>query len=216
LSSPNPGSGSSQRELILETAAGAFAERGYPSASMSDLARQCGVSKALLYHYYPSKDAILFDLLDRYIRRLLELCEQVGLQRLPARAHLAALIRAFLAEYRTSQSRHMVLVHDVKFLALEQREAILGQMRAVVARYREAVAAAFPGEIPDGYLTPATMMLFGMMNWTFTWMKPGGALSYADFAEAVIRVFGEGVPRLADIGGKDEWAAPLAGGKDSR
>jgi AcrR family transcriptional regulator len=191
-----PAPQSPQRDLILETAAQAFADRGFPSSSMSELARRCGVSKALLYHYYESKDAILFDLLDRYMRRLLEVCDAVDCQGLPPRERLAALVRAFLAEYRTSQARHMVLVHDVKFLSPGQREIVTGLMRDTVARYRDAVAAAFPGEIAPGQLTPVTMMLFGMMNWTFTWLKPGGAMSYGDYADVVMRLFLEGVPRL--------------------
>ena len=54
-----------QRDQILELAAAKFAQTSYPSTSMSDLAAASGTSKARLYHYYESKEAILFDLLDR-------------------------------------------------------------------------------------------------------------------------------------------------------
>lgn len=188
-----------QRELILETAATAFAELGFPAASVSELARRCGVSKALLYHYYASKDAILYDLLDSHTRRLLQLCDTAEQGSAAGRDRVAALIRGFLNEYQSSRARHVVLVHDVKFLPVAQRERIQEQMRAIVARYRAAVAEAFPGEVPEAFLTPVTMMLFGMMNWTFTWLKPTGPLSYADFAEVVVRVFVEGVPQLSAL-----------------
>ncbi|MGE3865078.1 MAG: TetR/AcrR family transcriptional regulator, partial [Burkholderiaceae bacterium] len=59
-----------QRDRILELAVRAFAEIGYPSASMAQLAQACGTSKGRLYHYYPSKEAILFDSLQRYTQRL--------------------------------------------------------------------------------------------------------------------------------------------------
>jgi len=52
-----------QRETILNVSADTFAEVGYPSATMAELASRCQVSKSLLYHYYPAKDAILFDLM---------------------------------------------------------------------------------------------------------------------------------------------------------
>ncbi len=186
-----------QRKLILEAAAPAFAELGFPAASMSEIARRCGVSKALLYHYYENKNAILYDLLDRYTRCLLELCDAAERDSAPGRDRVAALIRAFLNEYQSSQARHVVLVHDVKFLPDAQRNRILEQMRAIVARYRAAVSAAFPGQVPESYLTPVTMMLFGMMNWTFTWLKPSGPLTFDDFADVVVRVFVEGVPHLS-------------------
>ena len=60
-----------QREAILEVAAQCFAQRGYMAASMNDIAAACSTSKARLYHCYGSKEAILFDLLDRYTQRLL-------------------------------------------------------------------------------------------------------------------------------------------------
>ena len=53
-----------RRDEILNVAAACFAQRSYPATSMNDIAAACGTSKARLYHYYESKEAILFDLLD--------------------------------------------------------------------------------------------------------------------------------------------------------
>ena len=41
--------------------------------------------------------------------------------------------------------------------------------------------------------TALTMMVLGMINWTFTWLRPGGTLSYVDFAEEVIRTLERGL-----------------------
>jgi hypothetical protein len=41
--------------------------------------------------------------------------------------------------------------------------------------------------------TPMTMMLLGMINWTFTWLRPGGPLSYSAFAEEVIDLLEHGL-----------------------
>jgi len=62
-----------KRDAILDIAAQCFADRSYPAASMNEIATACGTSKARLYHYYDSKEAILFDLMDRYTQRLLSL-----------------------------------------------------------------------------------------------------------------------------------------------
>ena len=51
-----------KRLHILTTAARVFAQEGIARASMSHLARDCGISKANIYHYYDSKDALLYDL----------------------------------------------------------------------------------------------------------------------------------------------------------
>jgi AcrR family transcriptional regulator len=192
-----------QRDAILDAAAGFFAKFGFAASSMAMLGEACGASKARLYHYYPSKDAILFDLLDRYTRRLIAIARDAGEEAEPAQ-RLDAMVRAYLREYATSQTRHIVLLHDVDFLAQPERGKIRAQELEIVRLFREALQAAYPDRIPDDQLTAHTMMVFGMINWTFTWLKPQGRLSYADFADTVLRVLKNG------LAGDSAQAAALA------
>jgi AcrR family transcriptional regulator len=186
-----------RRDEILDIAAQCFADRSYPAASMNDIAAAGGTSKARLYHYYESKEAILFDLLDRYTQRLLGIIGQAEAtaQRrdLNERAALHELIRSFLQEYETSATRHVALLHDTKFLGNEQRELILDRQRDVVSAVTRFLKRAYPERFTAGNQTALTMMLFGMINWTFTWLRPGGPLSYAAFAEEVIAVIDRGL-----------------------
>jgi len=187
----------SQRDQILELAAAKFAQTSYPSTSMADLAAASGTSKARLYHYYESKEAILFDLLDRYTKRLMLIIAEVegASQRrgLDERESFAELIRAFLVEYETSHSRHVALLNDVKYLVDAQREIVLNRQRDVVAAFTRQLARAYPGHVTAENQTALTMMVFGMINWTFTWLKPGGRMGYRDFAEQVIAVVDHGL-----------------------
>ena len=126
-----------QREEILERAATAFAAQSYPGTSMNDLAAACGTSKARLYHYYASKEAILFDLLARYTQHLIKIAtHEVSATGKPAQ-RLHSLIRAFLAEYEHSQTRHIALLNDVKFLEAPQRTQILDAQRKLVALFAD-------------------------------------------------------------------------------
>ncbi|ABX13921.1 MULTISPECIES: TetR/AcrR family transcriptional regulator [Burkholderia] len=191
----------SQREQILDLAAEKFAQTSYPSTSMSDLATASGTSKARLYHYYESKEAILFDLLDRYTKRLMLIIAEVEgtSQRrgLSEREAFAELVRAFLAEYETSHSRHVALLNDVKYLEDAQREIVLDRQRDIVAAFARQLARAYPDRISKENQTSVTMMVFGMINWTFTWLKPGGRLGYRDFAEQVIDMIERGLSSAA-------------------
>lgn len=186
-----------KRDEILDVAAQCFADRSYPAASMNEIAAACGASKARLYHYYESKEAILFDLLDRYTQRLLALIGQVEAtaqrRNLDDRAALHELIRSFLEEYETSATRHVALLHDTKFLGDAQREAILDRQRDVVSAVTRFLRRAYPGRLNAANQTALTMMLFGMINWTFTWLRPGGAMSYSAFAEEVISLLDKGL-----------------------
>ena len=195
-----------KRDAILDIAAQCFAQSSYPAASMNEIAAACGTSKARLYHYYESKEAILFDLLDRHTQRLLALIAQTEAkaqrQNLDDRAALHELVRAFLQEYETSATRHAALLNDTKFLSGEpdaalagtsQRELILNRQRDVVAAMTRFLKRAYPQRLTPANQTALTMLLLGMINWTFTWLRPGGPMSYAAFAEEVIVMLEKGM-----------------------
>ena len=209
MARPKSASHELKRDEILDIAAQCFADRSYPAASMNDIAAASGTSKARLYHYYGSKEAILFDLLNRYTQRLLLLIAQVEAtaqrRNLDDRAALQELIRSFLEEYETSATRHVALLHDTKFLSgepdpalgfdppLSQRELILNRQRDVVSAVTRALRRAYPQRLNPQNQTAVTMMLFGMINWTFTWLRPGGPMSYAAFADEVIAMLEHGL-----------------------
>lgn len=186
-----------QREAILDVAAQCFAQRSYMAASMNDIASACGTSKARLYHYYGSKEAILFDLLDRYTQHLLAIIGQTDAsaqrKNLDDRAALHELIRNFLAQYETAATRHSALLGDTRFLGDVQRELILDRQRDVVSAMTRFLKRAYPQRITPANQTAVTMMLFGMLNWTFTWLRPNGAMSYRDYADEVVAMLERGL-----------------------
>ena len=197
MARPKSASHDLRREEILDVSAQCFARQSFPAASMNDIATACGTSKARLYHYYESKEAILFDLLDRYTQRLLALIGEAEARaqrkNLSERDALNELVRAFLSEYETSATRHVALVSDTKFLGEVQRELILNRQRDVVAAFTRFLKRAYPERVTAANQTALTMMLFGMINWTFTWLRPGGAMSYAAFADEVVAVLERGL-----------------------
>ncbi len=197
MARPKSASHDLKREQILDVAAQCFARQSFPAASMNHIAAACGTSKARLYHYYESKEAILFDLLDRYTQRLLVLIGEAEAhaqrQNLSEREALHALVRAFLTEYETSATRHVALVSDTKFLGDLQRERILNRQRDVVAAFTRFLKRAYPHRVGPANQTALTMMLFGMINWTFTWLRPEGPMSYAAFADEVLAVLEKGL-----------------------
>ncbi len=59
------------RRALLGDAARRFAEQGYARTSIADLAEACGVSRGALYHYFETKEAMLFAILDEHVRGLI-------------------------------------------------------------------------------------------------------------------------------------------------
>jgi len=197
MARPKSASHDLKRDQILDIAAQCFADTSYPATSMNTIAAAGGTSKARLYHYYDSKEAILFDLLDRHTQRLLALIgeAQAAAERrnLDDRAALHELIRRFLLEYEKSVTRHIALLNDTQFLGEARRELILDRQRDVVAAFTRFLKRAYPKRLKPGNQTAVTMMLFGMINWTFTWLRPDGPMSYGAFADEVIAVIERGL-----------------------
>jgi AcrR family transcriptional regulator len=186
-----------QRTMIVQEAARLFARRGYPSTSMNEVAQACGMSKATLYHYYRDKYALLVSITDEHVSRLLAVVTEVFAVDQEPIGRMRELIRRFLQEYAGAQDAHRVLTEDVRFLEPADRERVLGKEREVVSAFAQTVAQVRP-ELGGAHLDkPLTMLLFGMMNWMFTWMRPGGGLDYADMAPVVADLFLGGLPAVA-------------------
>ena len=178
-----------QRELILHRAAALFARGGYPGTSMNQVAEACGLSKATLYHYYRDKYELLVSIADGHVSRLQGIVGDALAEAQTPDGQMRVLIRRLVEEYANAQNEHRVLTEDVKFLAPEDRERVLGKEREVVAAFARIVAALRP-DLKDAAMSkPLTMLLFGMVKWLFTWMKPDGRLDYESMAPVVADLF---------------------------
>lgn len=189
-----------QREQILVRAARLFARRGYTATSMNEVAEACGVSKPSLYHYVRDKHQLLVEIAAAHIARLEALVDAVAAESHSPEARVRRLIAAFLSVYAGAQAEHRVLTEDVKFLQPADRRRIIDGERKVVAAFADAIAAARPELRRAALDKPLTMLLFGMMNWMFTWLKPRGALSHADMAPVVADLFFGGLGAVHAIG----------------
>src|SRR5450830_572169 len=102
---------------------------------------------------------------------------------------LRELIRRIVEEYADAQDAHRVLTEDVKFLDEADRERVLNHERDVVSGFARAVAEVRDETLQAELSKPLTMLLFGMINWMFTWMKPEGELDYDAMAPIVADLF---------------------------
>ena len=176
-----------QQDSILQHAAELFATRGFQGTSMQDLAAAAGVSKALLYHYYQDKYRLLVAIAEGHIDRLVSLIDAAG----PTADPLPQLIARFVTEYASARAHHQVLVQDIKYLEVDDQARIRAKERRVVAAFATAIAAEHPQLRARQLEKPLAMLLFGMINWLFTWFRDDGALDYASLS-ALVTAFVEG------------------------
>ena len=180
--------------MILTGAAELFARRGFHGTTMNEVAEACGLSKATLYHYYRDKSELLVSIADGHVSRLVDLCDSV-------------LIERFLVEYSQAQNSHRVLTEDVRFLDDVDRNKILNKERYVVQTFANAIAVIRPDVKKSALEKPLAMLLFGMLNWMFTWLKPDGRLNHVAIAPVVRSLFLHGLHGLEVPGPKKKSRA---------
>ena len=199
MSRPKAATFDAQKALIQSMAATLFAQKGFHNASMAELATLCQVSKPLLYHYYKDKEEILFDIANAYIERLNEITVSVANKLPQGVERLKALLAEFMKEYEHSQSQHIVLIQDMKFLGNQRRQIIIQKQGEVVDQFAATIRALRPDFASDHLDKPVTMILFGMINWTFTWLRAEGPLSYEQMGELATEIFLSGIEGVRRI-----------------
>lgn len=183
-----------KQRVILAAAARVFAELGMDKASMSQIAQHCQVSKALLYHYYPSKDALIFDIIHGHLADLDAALAAADRPDLPPAERLRHLVREVLENYRDADDEHKVQLMATRALTEDQLKQIHALERSIVRRFSNVLGQVNPdlnAERP--LLMPVTMSLFGMMNWVYMWFRDGGPISRDDYADVATTLILEGI-----------------------
>jgi AcrR family transcriptional regulator len=183
-----------RRTAIVEKAAALYAERGFLGASIADLAKACRTSKSLIYHYYPSKEDILFDVMHSHVHSLLDAAENV--LKMPGNAadKLRSLTSEFMTLYVGAASRQRVLLNDLDHLPKARRAIIVGIQRRLVDIVEELLTEIRSDLGARTALRwPTAMLYFGMINWTHTWMNAGGPAKPDKIAKLAASVFLDGL-----------------------
>lgn len=187
-----------KRGAILRQAAIVFARDGYDRASMARLAAECGVSKALLYHYYMSKEALLFDILQSHLAELVDVVEEADDPALDPHQRLERLVVALLEAYRDADDQHQVQLASLSLLPEAEQQELKSLERRLVAIFSQAIRDVEPAFFEDkALLKPVTMSLFGMLNWVYMWFRDGGALSREGYGKLATRLLVGGLRELA-------------------
>lgn len=188
-----------KRQAILRRSAGVIAERGVERASMAQIAMECGVSKALLYHYYKNKEELVFDILSSYLESLDGVLADADNPDLPAEQRLRHLVHTTLDHYRDSDDQHKVLLGAMRALPPEKVEALRDIERSVVHRFSAVIQHINPALADDRpRLMPVTMSLFGMMNWVYMWFRVEGPLSRGELSDLIVQLILDGVRSLRE------------------
>jgi AcrR family transcriptional regulator len=174
---------------ILSHATEVFCEKGYAGASMRDLSRASGMSLAGLYHYFGSKERLLYliqkNTFSTIVEKLKTRLENVA----DPDERLQIFVQNHLDYFVTNQSGLKVLAHEDEAL-----KNGFGSEIAAIKREYYRICVGLIDDIKhrrhlDFNSRTAVMSLFGMINWIYTWYNPrldGTAEELADDMSAIL------------------------------
>jgi len=175
---------------ILEAAAHIFHERGYADTSVQDVANAVGLLKGSLYYYIESKEDLLFRVLQDVHAQAKQILDVVPEMDVPPLERLAAYVRGHVEFNLRNIEKVAVYYHDFEQLSPERREEIVATRKRyeefVIALIEEAQKAGDVDANLDSHV--AAYSLLGMLNWVYTWYRPGGKVSISDFGDLVAEI----------------------------
>jgi AcrR family transcriptional regulator len=167
---------------ILDTFARRVAELGYDEVSIRLIAEDLGLSKGTIVHHYGSKDKLLEALHNEYMARRLKEAHAI-LERFEEPAEcVAAIIAQLIVAQRDDRASTVAFAREIARFA---RLDLMAEVRSMRNEYSQLLRAVVQRGMEQGDFRPdnadlITLQIFGMCNWSWTWMRPEGRWSVAE------------------------------------
>jgi AcrR family transcriptional regulator len=180
---------------IGSVAAKLFNTKGYLQTTMDDITTGARFSKGGIYHYFSSKDEILFFVLDRYMSLVLQDLEHDLEEIKTARKKIQYIIARHIKLYTENPAEAKTLLNEKYRLPQKYRRKIDQKERQYFQIVRKVFVFFFAGKqkLPGPQITVITFLLFGICNWIFSWYDPKGAVNSETLSEIIWKIFLNGV-----------------------
>lgn len=180
---PTARKGDVQQELKA-AAARLFQARGYTAVSIDDIVAEVGVTKGGFYHYFDSKDTLLFALHDEYVSYSIDCFKKVLADEDDPELRLRAYVHESFRQIHEFQEYVGTLFDERRFLPSDKV--------VQVERKKDELRRMLIGVLQDGIergvfravdTTATSLAVFGMCTWGYQWYRPDARLSHEQLAE---------------------------------
>ncbi len=178
--------------------------------SRREVRAAAGGSLAGLYHYFDSKEDLLYQLQFRTFNGLLESQEQIAAQPGTPEERFRRLLIGHLMFFAKRTAEHQACTFELKSLSGERYEGVEALRRryyrlmaSVVAELRDGVGA---GTSESKEARHAALFIFGMLNWVFMWYTPERYGSVEQIGNEMLELvlnglrWGRGKPGATSVG----------------
>jgi len=171
-----------------------FAYRGYHSTSMREIARELGMNQSSLYHYFTSKEDVLFTIMNDAMDDFLVKLEVIYTTGLPPEDKLRKMLVSYIRSYAGDQERLILLVNEMNSLTESNRFILVEKQKKYVKLVRSILKELVNGDkMKKVDLNVATFAFFGMVHYTIKWYRKDGPVTLDQLAELFVEIFTKGI-----------------------
>ncbi len=179
-----------QKELekmarITKSAARLFNERGYLETSMDDISNAAKLSKGGIYHYFSSKNEILFFISSNFMDLLLRGLEEELKKIEDCFSKIKYFISRHIQFYTRYISEAKTVIHEAHLLPPEYFKVIADKERQYHQIVSDILFDYFEGNIPKDQLKTIAFILFGTCNGIYYWYNPRGSITPQNLSEMI-------------------------------
>ncbi len=181
---------------IGKTAARLFNKKGYLETSMNDIASKAKMSKGGIYHYFSSKDEILFFILSNYMDLILKDLNEKLSNFETNTLKIKFIISRHIDLYTKNLPEAKTLLKEANCLPKNKFDIIAEKQRRYFQIVSSVVGETVEGPVKKEKITALTFLLFGMCNWIYSWYHPKGSITPQELSDLIYDTFLKGMSRF--------------------
>jgi AcrR family transcriptional regulator len=196
-----------RRRDLIRAAAIVFKEKGYEAATLNDVAERFGADRASLYYYISGKQELFQEAIREGVEANLAELERILARDDGPEEKLRLIIKQLVCSYEDNYPHMYVYIQEDMRRVGSDSSAWAKQMAHATRRFESTTLALikqvvdqrrFRSDVPPELAANA---LFGMMNWTHRWFKPGDRLTAVEIMDTFWAIFLDGmrVERLSPV-----------------
>lgn len=188
-----------KRRELVEVAAKIFKEKGYESVTLYDIAKAFGADRASLYYYVTGKEELFREAVFGVVQENVGAAERVLLMPEDPPRKIELLVEQLTASYEENYPYMYVYIQEDMRKVAHEDSKWAAQMVRQTRRIETIVMRVIKDGIERGFFREdvtvelAANALFGMVNWTHRWFKPGRKMNAAQMADGFCKIFLEGM-----------------------
>lgn len=192
-----------KKELLIQTAIDLFSKKGYQDASIRDIGEAAKVNTSLFYHYFSDKEEILYIIIERFSKYLVNVLKEIQSKESDPLECLKKMITRHVSFCREFKKESKVTVEENYWLRGRRRADCIWMQREVYDIYMNQLKQLEQSNILRNVnLSILNFVILGMINWFYRWYKEGKPLGEEDIADQMVKILFWGVVREHGKNGK--------------